>query len=365
MEQPDIQDEIIALLLDIPAFREKENRNALLFRLDPLGVSISRSNVPVTDIIAIVHSLWSYGQLETGQWPLVTLMRNVQRYCPSNTIFGQRLNEILAKYEYSYNKQQIAPLPEILIGSDERLPISFLENALKAQKSVARLVVPRFFNGNPEGEPPSSVLGTGWLIAANFLITNYHVIEARLPGETPATNADMELQARKMVAWFGFNNLEMPHIDYSCIELVQCDKNLDYALLRLNPEPLLGDTKLSNWGCLSPVKVQPNLDKGARLNIIQHPRGEEKRFAIRSNFYVGCTSSPKEPNRIQYLTDTEPGASGSPVFNDDWEVIALHHAAIKVPESQFKGEVVKFNNQGIEISAILSSFREDIRSIII
>ena len=26
------------------------------------------------------------------------------------------------------------------------------------------------------------------------------------------------------------------------------------------------------------------------------------------------------------MTDTERGSSGSPVFNNDWKVIALHHA---------------------------------------
>jgi V8-like Glu-specific endopeptidase len=29
---------------------------------------------------------------------------------------------------------------------------------------------------------------------------------------------------------------------------------------------------------------------------------------------------------VQYTTDTLPGSSGSPVFNDNWEVVALHHA---------------------------------------
>ena len=28
---------------------------------------------------------------------------------------------------------------------------------------------------------------------------------------------------------------------------------------------------------------------------------------------------------VQYSTDTEPGSSGSPVFNQDWEIVGLHH----------------------------------------
>lgn len=29
---------------------------------------------------------------------------------------------------------------------------------------------------------------------------------------------------------------------------------------------------------------------------------------------------------VRYFTDTEAGSSGAPVFNDNWEVIALHRA---------------------------------------
>jgi hypothetical protein len=31
---------------------------------------------------------------------------------------------------------------------------------------------------------------------------------------------------------------------------------------------------------------------------------------------------------LHYETDTAPGASGSPVLNDQWEVAALHHSAV-------------------------------------
>lgn len=85
-------------------------------------------------------------------------------------------------------------------------------------------------------------------------------------------------------------------------------------------------------------------------------------FAIRSNYYVGLVSTSDQPARIQYLTDTEPGASGSPVFDDNWHVVALHHASVKVPESQYKGEVIKYNNQGIEIHAIIDDLKQDIRA---
>jgi hypothetical protein len=71
---------------------------------------------------------------------------------------------------------------------------------------------------------------------------------------------------------------------------------------------------------------------------------------------------------IQYQTDTEPGSSGSPVYNDQWEVTALHHSG--VPRTDDQGRILRrdgriwqggdgddaidwISNEGVRISAIL------------
>ena len=48
---------------------------------------------------------------------------------------------------------------------------------------------------------------------------------------------------------------------------------------------------------------------------------------------------------IRYNTDTEGGSSGSPVFNDQWQLCALHHAGWKNADGSA-------TNEGIRISAI-------------
>jgi len=55
-----------------------------------------------------------------------------------------------------------------------------------------------------------------------------------------------------------------------------------------------------------------------------------------------------DPTRLYYVTDTEGGSSGSPVFNDDWCVIALHRAGM-VDDAQ---RLVKNANQGVPLTAI-------------
>jgi V8-like Glu-specific endopeptidase len=82
------------------------------------------------------------------------------------------------------------------------------------------------------------------------------------------------------------------------------------------------------------------------VQIIQHPNGEEKQLAYRANIVVHSDTT-----YLQYLTDTLPGSSGSPVFNRDWKLVALHHAGgppggIVVGTGQF------VRNQGIQVSLI-------------
>ena len=80
---------------------------------------------------------------------------------------------------------------------------------------------------------------------------------------------------------------------------------------------------------------------------MQHPRGEKKQVALRENRIVDI------PDRfLHYAADTEPGSSGSPVFNDQWEVVALHHASVPLTGKD------EFANEGIRISRVCRFVRE-------
>ena len=55
--------------------------------------------------------------------------------------------------------------------------------------------------------------------------------------------------------------------------------------------------------------------------------------------------------RTPLRSDTQPGSSCSPVFNDQWELVALHQASVPAPEHP---ELGKFVNEGIRISRLLA-----------
>jgi V8-like Glu-specific endopeptidase len=56
---------------------------------------------------------------------------------------------------------------------------------------------------------------------------------------------------------------------------------------------------------------------------------------------------------VHYRAPTEGGSSGSPVFNDQWEVIALHHKGGKVGMPRLNGLNGTYAaNEGISIRRV-------------
>lgn len=239
--------------------------------------------------------------------------------------------DILPPVKRAFSPTPSSGLLEQLIGQPTLLPVYFFMRGLTISKSVA------FVDVNLSS-------GTGFLVSQSVLITNNHVI----PNETTANHAvfrfNYQINADES---FG------PVKDYRKKEngLFFTDINSDMTLIELGGRP--GD----EWGYIS-CKEKASIKVGDRVNIIQHPFGKPKQIAIRNNFveYV-------DDNVVQYVTHTERGSSGSPVFNDKWELVALHHAGGNLDEPMTNQ--IYFRNEGIIFSSILSCIPEKYKSVLL
>ncbi len=215
-------------------------------------------------------------------------------------------------------------LERIMGQQNSMLPVSFLETGLQRSRSVARI---RLSNGT---------LGTGFLTNKNILVTNHHVIEN-------------EEQAKGAVVQFNFQQtaagLDLEPVSFSCAPEDGFSTSVvdDWTLVKVK-----GDAN-SGWGTIEVLSV--NLNKVERVNIIQHPSGGPKQIAIYHNVVAYA-----DDKRVQYLTDTLPGSSGSPVFDDSWRVVALHHSGGWIMEPGTKSQV--FRNEGININCVVEGLAQ-------
>jgi hypothetical protein len=91
-----------------------------------------------------------------------------------------------------------------------------------------------------------------------------------------------------------------------------------------------------------------------RMYIIGHPQGRDLELSLQDNELVACNDT-----LVHYRTPTEPGSSGSPVFEPNaWEVVALHHRGTDKMKRIDGQEGFYKANEGVSIMKIQSETRK-------
>ncbi|MGG3159773.1 DNA/RNA non-specific endonuclease [Priestia megaterium] len=218
---------------------------------------------------------------------------------------------------------------ERIIKENDLFPISYLEAGLKAAKPVCRIEV-RDRVGRVRG------YGTGFLVSPSLLLTNNHVLEDEDTALFSLAQFNYEVDLNN-------KEREIKNFRLTPKRLFITDQKLDFTLVAM--EEISADgTKLSDFGFLPLLPQRGKVLKGEHVSIIQHPSGAPKTIAIRSNNIIDIFD-----DYIHYETDTDEGASGSAVFNDEWMVVGLHHAGVRDPENND----TFIANEGIRISSIV------------
>jgi endonuclease I/V8-like Glu-specific endopeptidase len=204
---------------------------------------------------------------------------------------------------------------ERILGRPDFLNVNFLELALAFSRFVGRINIKL-------NRTQSVGFGTGFMVSPRLLLTNNHV----LPTKQEAIFSEVEFDYQ----YDRFGRL-LPVVNYGLEPQTFFITNyeLDFTLVAVSNKSVDNKVELKTYGWNRLIKAEGKALIGDSLNIIQHPRGEAKQIALRSNRLLDLL----DEGFAHYEADTEPGSSGSPVYNDQWEVVALHHSGVPKKEN--------------------------------
>ena len=111
------------------------------------------------------------------------------------------------------------------------------------------------------------------------------------------------------------------------------------CLLRSTPKETNG---------LSVAAAIPLPSPDTKAFVVGHPQAGEMQFSLQDSILMDVC--PKE-RLMHYRTPTDPGSSGSAVFNQEWEVVALHHAGSQTCP-RLAGNGTYEANEGITLQSI-------------
>ena len=213
-------------------------------------------------------------------------------------------------------------LVEAVIGDANFKSIWWLEGAIKAARSVARVKMP-------------SGSASGFLVGPNVFMTNNHVFE----DEGDSRSASLQFNYR-----LNIDGNPAARDDWECDpdKMFKTNPELDYSIVCVKPKD--GRNAGDVWGSFN-LRHGTEVFENQRVNIIQHPRGRFKEIAFRDNQVKAVTDT-----YVQYLTDTDYGTSGSPVLDDWFNVVALHNQRVGDPNAPNTW----YRNQGYLVEAILN-----------
>jgi V8-like Glu-specific endopeptidase len=200
------------------------------------------------------------------------------------------------------------------------------------------------------GFEPTRGVGTGFLLKGAilnprlgdelYLLTNSHVV-------SPGPEVPMAMRpADAIVTFEGLPGAE--HQSWTVKDLIFNSpiRELDVSLLRL-------DRTVPGVEPYPIAPALPDRDGDRRAYVVGHPLGGGVSFSLQDNLLLDW-----DQRLVHYRTPTEPGSSGSPVFDDQWRLIAIHHAG-RSGIRKLNGKPGTYEaNEGINILAVVEEIRQ-------
>ncbi len=196
------------------------------------------------------------------------------------------LQYLLAVPPYELVDQDVALFTQLVERGEENC------NALAARSAVARIESPK-----------GTGLGTGILIGKSLVLTCDHIFS----------------KSQVTQAWARFNYTSGSYaLDSDLFELdldtATRSSQLDYALVRLKGEPKQRTANL----------IDTILDSSQEIRLIHHPQGQHIVISgLGQIVQVG-------DDYIDHNISTDEGSSGAPIFNREWQLVAIHRGNLGI-----------------------------------
>ena len=229
-------------------------------------------------------------------------------------------------------------------------PVLLRDGLLRAEGAVCRVEV----------NDRDGLMGTGFLVGPDALLTNHHVLEPVLNGRSAPGAVHFRFDYKRLANGRTADGvLASLHATDWRLDDCPCTPGeargapgdeppthdqLDYALVRLDrpvgDEPVAPGGPKRGW--LRVPAAAPALTPKMPILILQHPNRAPLQVALDTEGVLGVNGNG---TRVRYATNTAGGSSGSPCCDVHWNLVALHHygdPAYKHPRY----------NQGVPIAAV-------------
>lgn len=295
-------------------------------------------------------------RIEASGTDIEQLARDIRMGSPDKVASELRKQQRRRMLENLYSEKREAQQAfERIIGGNELQDANYLPRGTLVARAVVRVIIK-----NERGQRLG--YGSGFFVGDGVMMTNNHVLKS----EDLARASEIEMFYERNLLGedrtpFRFR-LDPDRLFYT-------SEPLDFTIVAVEEEAIGGQFTHEEIGWLPLIAELGKVMEGEWLTIIQHPNGEHKQVCARDNQFLA-----RNNDVLWYSTDTLGGSSGSPVFTNDWLVVALHHSGVpRIVDGKWKtvsGEDYDRNihsdsdidwiaNEGMRISKIIERLRTD------
>ena len=227
---------------------------------------------------------------------------------------------------------------EVIIGEVNFLPAWFLQVGAQAASAVCKIEASGVNYQGARG----SWCGTGFLVTPSILLTNNHVVNSADVARGAVCIFNYQYERDGMLGSTRGYRLDPDRLFITSPAI----GGLDFTFVWVQDEPG------SEFGFVGLDRNAFAIRDREYVNVIQHPAGRPKSVVLQDN-----RVRRQDESLVHYTSDTEPGSSGSCVFNNLWTPVALHHASRPAgPEDAQEG--FAYLNEGIKFTAIATHLEQ-------